>query len=80
MSELNNEYDAFTDPLSPVGKNCTICGTDYDDDEWGMMGWLGILPLSLCPTCTTGIFSMVLQHTPVEELEELVAIRRMEEE
>lgn len=81
MSELNDlNFDPKKDPLSPIGKDCTICDTEYEDDDWGMMGWIGILPLSLCPNCSSGIFHMVLSTTSPEDLEEAAAIQRMEAE
>jgi len=79
MSELNElSYDSAEDLLSPVGKDCTICSTEYEDEDWGLMGWIGMLPLSMCPNCSSGIFHMVLSMTSPEELEEAAAIQRME--
>jgi hypothetical protein len=69
---VNSEYDAFKDPLHPAGNPCSICGTEYEDDDWGVMGWVGILPISFCPTCEQGIFNMVYQLTPNERLVELI--------
>jgi hypothetical protein len=66
------EYSAEKDPMHPLGKDCSICGTDYEDEEWGVMGWIGTLPLSLCPTCEAGVFNMVYSLTPVEVLQELI--------
>lgn len=66
--EVNSEHD----PLSPNDKPCSFCGTDYDDEDWGILGWIGILPISLCIDCQAGIFNMVYQLTPIEDLEELV--------
>ena len=72
-------YDASSDPLHPYGKDCSICSTDYDDSEWGVMGWLGILPVSFCVTCTTGIYNMVFQMTSVEELQSIIEEKQAEE-
>jgi hypothetical protein len=68
------------DPLHPYGNPCTFCTLPFDEENWGIMGWIGILPIGLCAECTAGIFSMVHQSTPLEELEELVSIRKMEED
>lgn len=62
----------MVDNFSPVGAPCSICGDTYDAEEWGVLGWIGILPLSLCPICQDGIFTMVYSLTPVEDLEELI--------
>ena len=41
-------------------ENCTICKSNFSpDDEGGLMGSLGILPVQFCPTCLSGIISMV---------------------
>jgi hypothetical protein len=66
------EYNPVTDPLSPMGKDCTVCSTEYEDDNWGTMGWIGILPISLCPNCDQGIHNMVMQQTDVETLREWI--------
>ena len=42
------------------------------------MGWLGILPVSFCVTCTTGIYNMVLQSLDVEEVEMILEEKRAE--
>lgn len=71
--------DAKMDPLHPYGNPCSFCGIPHDEDEWGVMGWIGILPLSLCGDCTAGIYNMVYQMTSIEEFEELITVRKMEE-
>lgn len=40
---------------------CTVCQCDFTDDEGGIQGYLGILPVAFCPTCYAGIFDMVEQ-------------------
>ena len=49
--------------LSHVGTDhkCTICQCDFTDDEGGIQGYLGILPVAFCPFCFSGIFTMVHQ-------------------
>jgi hypothetical protein len=73
------KYDPVADPMHPYGKDCSICSTEFDEDEWGIMGWLGILPVSFCVNCTTGLYNMVLQMISVEELESLIEEKRAEE-
>ena len=44
------------------GENkCSVCQTDFTDDEGGMLGYIGILPVSFCPFCYSGICDMVDQ-------------------
>ena len=41
-------------------QECSICRGNFDPDgEGGLIGSLGILPVQFCPTCLSGIFSMV---------------------
>jgi hypothetical protein len=44
------------------GENkCNICQTDFTDDEGGMLGYIGILPIAFCPFCYSGICDMMDQ-------------------
>lgn len=72
-------YDASADPLHPYGKDCSICSTEFDDSEWGIMGWLGILPVSFCVNCMTGIYNMVFSMTTVDELQSVLEEKQTEE-
>ena len=39
---------------------CSICRCKFSpDNEGGLIGSLGILPVQFCPTCLSGIFQMV---------------------
>jgi len=39
--------------------NCSICNSTFTEDEGGMdNGMIGILPVSFCPTCFSGILNM----------------------
>lgn len=40
---------------------CNVCQCDYTDDEGGVEGYLGILPVAFCPTCFAGLCDMVGQ-------------------
>jgi hypothetical protein len=41
---------------------CNVCQCDFDDDEGGVQGYLGILPVAFCPTCFAGLCDMVGQY------------------
>lgn len=49
--------------LNHVGTDhvCNICSCDYTDDEGGVEGYLGILPVAFCPTCFASVCDMVEQ-------------------
>ena len=51
------------DGLQHVGSDhkCSVCQCDFTDDEGGIQGYLGIIPVAFCPTCYAGIFDMVEQ-------------------
>jgi hypothetical protein len=39
---------------------CTICDCTFSEQEGGLQqGVIGMIPISFCPTCFSGIFSMV---------------------
>ena len=41
---------------------CSICSTEFSlDDEGGIEGDLGMLAVSFCPFCFSGIFDMSKQ-------------------
>ena len=38
---------------------CTICDCKFTEDEGGLLqGVIGMLPVSFCPTCFSGIMDM----------------------
>jgi len=45
---------------------CTACSCDYTDDEGGIQGYFGMLPMSFCPTCLSSIYDMMDQLNPKE--------------
>ena len=49
--------------LDHVGTDhiCNVCQCDFTDDEGGVQGYLGILPVAFCPTCFAGLCDMVGQ-------------------
>ncbi len=47
---------------------CSICNTEFSlDDEGGIEGDLGMLPVSFCPFCLNGILDMSKQLLNIEE-------------
>jgi len=40
---------------------CSICGSEYDEDEGGIQGHFGILPITFCVWCYSSIVDMVYQ-------------------
>lgn len=39
---------------------CTICNGEFNlDEEGGSEGFIGMLPVTFCPTCKCGIFDFV---------------------
>jgi len=49
----------------PIHK-CTACSCEYTDDEGGIQGDFGILPMSFCPTCLSCMLDMADQLNPKE--------------
>ena len=49
--------------FDPVGTDhkCNVCQCDFTDDEGGVQGYLGILPVAFCPFCLSGLFNMIGQ-------------------
>jgi hypothetical protein len=50
---------------------CSICQCEFTEEEGGSEGYIGILPVSFCPTCLNGIYDMVEQTADPLELESL---------
>ncbi len=51
--------------MDPVYYNhtCTVCNSEYSDDEGGTEGYFGILPVSFCATCLSCMIDMASQFT-----------------
>jgi len=48
--------------MSNTKHNCSVCTTDFDEDqEGGVTGEFGILPVAFCPTCLACIMDMADQ-------------------
>ena len=42
-------------------QKCTICNCTFTEDEGGTSGDLGMLPVSFCPSCFSGLCEMIDQ-------------------
>jgi hypothetical protein len=49
---------------------CNVCSCTYTDDEGGVQGYFGMIPVSFCPTCFSSMCDMVQQMN--ENLQEEV--------
>jgi hypothetical protein len=59
MLEITKEKieEAFTPK-----NECSICSSEYDEDEGGIQGHFGIMPVTFCVWCYSSIVDMVSQH------------------
>lgn len=48
---------------------CTVCSCSFTDDEGGVQGYFGILPVAFCPTCYSSMYDMVQQDMGYQEEE-----------
>jgi hypothetical protein len=46
---------------------CNVCSCDFTDDEGGVLGYFGILPVAFCPTCYSSMVDMVQQDMEFED-------------
>lgn len=59
--------------LTHIGTDhvCTVCSCEFSDDEGGVIGYFGILPVAFCPTCYSSMYDMVQQDMGyLEEIDE----------
>jgi hypothetical protein len=47
---------------------CTVCACEFTDDQGGVLGYFGILPVAFCPTCYSSMVDMLSQDLGVEEI------------
>jgi hypothetical protein len=40
---------------------CNVCSCTFTDDEGGVQGYFGMLPVAFCPTCYSSMYDMVEQ-------------------
>lgn len=54
--------------LGHVGTNhkCNVCACEFTDDEGGVIGYFGILPVAFCPTCYSSMVDMVQQDLELD--------------
>jgi len=45
---------------------CNVCACEFTDDEGGVVGYFGILPVAFCPTCYSSMVDMVQQDMEFE--------------
>jgi hypothetical protein len=50
---------------------CNVCSCEFTDDEGGIDGYFGILPVHFCPTCFSSMCDMASQYLSPEDLQQL---------
>ena len=51
--------------------NCTICNCKFSEQEGGLQrGVIGMIPISFCPTCFSGVMDMADYFRGKDEEEE----------
>lgn len=55
--------------LEHVGTDhkCNVCTCEFTDDEGGIQGYFGMLPVAFCPTCYSCMSDMVQQDLQMEK-------------
>ena len=48
---------------------CSVCSCDFTEDEGGVNGHFGMLPVAFCPTCFSCIIDMAEQYLDVSDTE-----------
>jgi hypothetical protein len=76
LDNQNEQYDPVNDPFHPEGKPCATCGTEYDDEEWGIIGWIGIIPVSFCVICLNALEGFFYDSLEIEDLESMLEEKR----
>tara|TARA_R110000868_G_scaffold62677_5_gene189231 strand:- start:653 stop:847 length:195 start_codon:yes stop_codon:yes gene_type:complete len=49
---------------------CSVCSCEYTDEEGGVEGFFGIIPVAFCPNCFTCMCDMVEQYMGYGEEED----------
>lgn len=47
---------------------CSVCSCEFTDDEGGITGYFGILPVSFCPYCFSSMCDMADQYNEIEPM------------
>jgi len=55
------------DGFNHVGDNhkCNVCACEFTEDEGGVLGYFGILPVAFCPNCYSSMVDMVSQDLDI---------------
>jgi hypothetical protein len=48
---------------------CSVCSCDFTEDEGGVNGHFGMLPVALCPTCFSCMIDMAEQYLDISDTE-----------
>jgi hypothetical protein len=58
--------------LEHVGDDhkCSVCSCEFTEDEGGILGFFGMLPVAFCPFCFSSMCDMVSQLSIDDDLEE----------
>ncbi len=43
---------------------CDTCGSNFNDEEEGVSGLFGMVPMAFCQTCYSSIVEMVIKTYP----------------
>ncbi len=50
---------------------CTICDGEFSPEkEGGVAGYIGMLPVYFCPTCSSGIYDFACQYWDITQPED----------
>jgi hypothetical protein len=49
---------------------CSICSSPYDEEEGGIQGHFGILPVTFCTWCYSSIYDMIYQDVKEEVIDQ----------
>ena len=41
---------------------CSICSVEVEEEDGGVIGFIGLLPSAFCPTCKAGIYDWACQQ------------------
>ena len=66
-----NQENKMIEGLEHVGDThrCNVCSCEFTDDEGGVLGYFGILPVAFCPTCYSSMVDMVQQDLQIGDEE-----------
>ena len=51
-----------------MSDKCTICESEFSlEDEGGIAGYFGVMPVTFCPWCYSSMVDMVLKMSNLDE-------------